>query len=222
MRQEVVGPFHIGAEDFLVALVLAEFVVSPLSTLAHELGHARAALRAAPGKVTIVVGRKSAALGIFFDRLGIWWSPIPARGVAFRGICIWNARLATPRRRLSVALSGPLVTVLLIPIYAAGAVATRSSPAWIPATLGLSAFACFVGCLVNLDPRITVEEKKRSLRRDGPQALAAYRAMRRTQVAPPSVYGLDPPVRGLTGIPGEEFVEGIAPPALINGGSRTF
>ena len=175
----MIGPFHIGLGNFLVALVLAEFVVSPLSTLAHELGHAGAALREAPGKVTIVVGRKSAAFGIFFERLGIWWSPIPARGVSFRGVCIWNARLATPRGRLSVALRGPLVTALLIPIYAAAAVATRTLPVWIPATFGLSAFACFVGCLVNLDPRRTTEEKKTSLRRDGPQALAAFREMRR-------------------------------------------
>lgn len=178
---DVVGPFHIGLVNFLVALMLAEFVISPLSTLAHELGHARAALRAAPGKVTIVVGRKTAAVGIFFERFGIWWSPIPARGVSFRGICIWNARLATSRGRLAVAMRGPIVTALLIPLYAAAAVATRTSPAWIPATFGLSAFACFVGCLVNLDPRITAEEKKGSLRRDGPQALAAYRAMRRAR-----------------------------------------
>ncbi len=188
----MVGPFHIGLGNFLVALMLTEFVVSPLSTLAHELGHARAALRAAPGKVTIVVGRKSAALGIFFERLGIWWSPIPARGVSFRGICIWNARLATPRGRLSVALRGPLVTALLIPVYAAAAAVTRTSPAWIPATFGLSAFACFVGCLVNLDPRISAEEKNVSLRRDGPQALAAYRAMRRGLVAQPTAPGQSP------------------------------
>jgi hypothetical protein len=168
--------------NFLLALVLAEFVVSPLSTLAHELGHARAALRAAPGKVTIVVGRKSAAVGVFFDRLGIWWSPIPARGVSFRGVCIWNARLASPRGRFSVALRGPIVTALLIPVYAAAALATRNSPAWIPATFGLSAFACFIGCLVNLDPRTTAQEHKATFRRDGPQALAAYRAMRRSPI----------------------------------------
>jgi hypothetical protein len=172
--------------------MLAEFVVSPLSTLAHELGHARAALHAAPGKVTIVVGRKSAAVGIFFERLGIWWSPIPARGVSFRGICFWNARLASPRGHLTVALQGPVVTALLIPTYAAGAVVTRTSPAWIPATFGLSAFACFIGCLVNLDPRITAEEKKGSLRRDGPQALAAYRAMRRNLVHRASAPGQEP------------------------------
>jgi hypothetical protein len=176
----VVGPFHIGLGGFLVALLLGEFVVAPVSTLAHELGHAAAALKAAPGKVTVVVGRKSTAIGIEFERLMIWWSPIPARGVSFSGICIWNGSTATPRGRLSVALRGPLVTALLIPIYAAAAMLTKNSATWIPATFGLSAFACFISCLINLDPRRTPDEVKASFRRDGPQALAAYRAMRRT------------------------------------------
>jgi hypothetical protein len=176
----VIAPFHIGLTNAIIALLLAEFVVGPFSTLGHELGHAAAALKAAPGKVTVVVGRKSTAIGIEFERLNIWWSPVPAHGVRFMGVCIWNARLATPRGRLMVALRGPLVTMLLIPIYVTTAVMTKDSPIWIPATFGFSAFACFIGCLVNLDPRRTSDEVKTSFRRDGPQALAAYRAMRRT------------------------------------------
>jgi hypothetical protein len=160
-------------------------VVAPLSTLIHEIGHAVAAMNAAPGKVTVVVGRKSTAIGIEFERLNIWWSPVPARGVRFLGVCIWNARLASPRGRLSVALRGPLMTMLLIPIYVAATVISKDSPAWIPATFGFSAFACFVSCLINLDPRRTPEVKS-SFRRDGPQALAAYRAMRRNGPSPSS------------------------------------
>lgn len=174
------GPFHIGLANALIALLLAEFVVAPFSTLAHELGHAAAALKAAPGKVTVVIGRKSSAIGIVFERLTIRWSPVPARGVRFLGVCIWSARLATPRGRLSVALRGPLITALLIPVYAAAAVLTKASPPWVSATFGLSACACFLSCLINLDPRRTADEVKSSFRRDGPQALAAYRAMRRT------------------------------------------
>jgi hypothetical protein len=59
-------------------------------------------------------------------------------------------------------------------------VVAKNSAIWIPATFGLNALACFVGCLVNLDPRRTAGEVRASLRRDGPQALAAYRAMRRS------------------------------------------
>jgi hypothetical protein len=72
------------------------------------------------------------------------------------------------------------MTALLIPVYVVATVLTKTSPSWIPATFGLSAFGCFVSCLVNLDPRRTADEVKSSFRRDGPQALAAYRAMRRT------------------------------------------
>lgn len=127
-----------------------------------------------------MVGRKSTAIGIEFERLHIWWSPVPARGVRFMGICIWNASRASPRGRLSVALRGPLITALLIPVYLGAAVMSKDSATWIPATFGFSAFARFLSCLINLDPRRTSEEVKASFRRDGPQALAAYRAMRRT------------------------------------------
>jgi hypothetical protein len=178
----VVGPFHIDSGNFVVALLLAEFVLTPLSTLAHELGHAAAALKATPvgTKVTVVVGRKTAAVGIVFERLTIWWSPVPARGVSFRGVCIWQAHLASHRDRLAVALWGPAITALLIPAYVAAAVLTRTSPTWIPATFGLGAFSCFISLLMNLDPRTTSAERKaRSIRWDGPQALAAYRAMQR-------------------------------------------
>jgi hypothetical protein len=177
----VIGQLHIGEGNVIVALVLLEFVLGPISTLLHELGHARVALRASPpdSKVTVVVGRRSMAFGVVFERLTIWWSPIPARGVFFRGVCVWDSRPASHRDRLRVSLAGPAVTALLIPTYVAAAIATASAPAWVPATFWLGALSCFVSCLVNLDPRTTAEERAaRTLRRDGPRALAAYRAMR--------------------------------------------
>jgi hypothetical protein len=180
----VVGPFHIGLGNFLLALLLAEFVLTPISTLIHELGHATIALKATPKgtRVTVVVGKKTAALGIVFERLTIWWSPIPASGVSFRGICIWQGHLASHRDRLKMALAGPLMTALLIPVYVAAAVVTRTSVTWIPATFGLAAFGCFASLLMNADPRTTKAElsSRVSIKRDGPQALAAYRAMKRS------------------------------------------
>lgn len=73
---------------FLLAAVLGEFVLTPLSILAHELGHAMVALRSSQDKVTVVVGRRSAAIGVVSERLAIWWSPIPSRGIVFEAHCI--------------------------------------------------------------------------------------------------------------------------------------
>ncbi len=102
---------------FLLAAVLGEFVLTPLSILAHELGHAMVALRSSQDKVTVVVGRRSAAIGIVSERLAIWWSPIPSRGIVFEAHCIWNVGQASPREWLWAVLAGPSVDVFLIPIY---------------------------------------------------------------------------------------------------------
>jgi hypothetical protein len=177
----VIGPFHIGIRDVMLALAVAEFVIGPLSTLAHELGHARMALRASPGRVIVVVGRHSAGLKIIFERLQISLSPVPAQGVGFHGICIWDSRRATPRERLRVSIAGPIVTAALIPAYAFLAVLTADAPAWIEATFVLSASSCVVSCLFNLDPRPANAAERAApskSRRDGPRALNAYRAMR--------------------------------------------
>jgi hypothetical protein len=177
----MMGRLHLSPGELVLAFLLAVYVVNQFSVLAHELGHAIVALRSTSGKVTVVVGRQSAALGIVFERLTIWWSPIPARGVPFAGICLCDVRQATPRAQLIMMLAGPAVTALLIPAYVYAAILTaRSSPGLIPATFACAAFACFVSCLWNLDPRQTEAEKgARLFRRDGPQALAAYRRMRR-------------------------------------------
>lgn len=176
-----VGPVHISLLDWCVALVAAEFVVAPLATLAHELGHAWVALRLTSGRVIVHVGRPSMALGVDFERLMIRWSPVPARGVEFRGVCIWDAASATPRDRFQVTIAGPLVTVSLIPLFVLGAFASAGGPDWIPATFGLSALGAFISCLVNLDPRpanATERAAPGRSRRDGPKAIAAYRAWR--------------------------------------------
>jgi hypothetical protein len=140
------------------------------------------ALRKTSGPVTISVGRPSAAIGIQFERLKISWSPVPARGVGFRGITTSKGPVA-PRDRMWVTLAGPIATVLLLPVYVALAILTAGDPGWIPATFGLGALACFVGLLFNLDPRPADAAERagtKPMGRDGPQAMAAYREMRRS------------------------------------------
>jgi hypothetical protein len=174
------GHFHMSLGDFLLAMVLAGLVLNPISILAHELGHAFFALRYSEDKVIVVVGRQTAAVGISFERLTIWWSPIPTRGVTFAGLCIWNGRRAPAQGHFRVSLAGPVVTALLIPVYIYLAALTLDwSSKLVPATLAFEALNCLAICLFILDPRETKEEKEgRRRRRDGPKAFAAYRAMR--------------------------------------------
>ena len=159
---------------------MTTLVVMPLATLGHELGHALLALRAVPGPVIVHVGRPPAWIELDWPRLKIRWSPLPARGVPFAGLCVWRGSLASPRAKVAVYLAGPLVTALQIPVFLALLALCREMADWIPATWGLSALVAFIGVLFNLDPRTSAEANAAhgAIRRDGPQALAAYRVWR--------------------------------------------
>jgi len=179
------GPGHISALNWLIALLVAEFVVKPFATLIHELAHATVALRVAPGHVVVVVGRPDTTIQIHFERLKLWWSPVPMRhnwlGLKPGGVCKCDIRNATPRDQLLVALAGPLATALLIPVFIWATVECAGMPQWIPATWGLSALGAVISCLFNLDPRPTSDSERSGhnwIWRDGPRALAAYRAWR--------------------------------------------
>ena len=175
------GPEHISPVDWLIGLLAAEFLVMPLITLAHEMGHAAVALRVSSGAVIVHVGRPGTGFEIHFERLKVSWSPIPARGVQFRGVCVWNGPAASARDWLVVSLAGPLVTALLIPVFVWATVESVGMPVWITTAFGLSALGAFISCLYNLDPRPANDAERAApyrARRDGPKALAAYRAWR--------------------------------------------
>jgi hypothetical protein len=161
------GHPHISLGTFLLAAVLGEFVLNPLSVLAHELGHAMVALKSSQDKVTVVVGRRSAAIGIVSERLAIWWSPIPTRGLIFDGHCIWNVGQASPREWLWAVLAGPSVNVVLIPIYTYLFFLTDdpSSPRVISGVFFIGAASCIINCLINLNPWESRAEKERRSRR---------------------------------------------------------
>ena len=175
------GPAGISPADWVVGFLLAAFVVMPFAILAHELGHAALALRAGPGPVTIQVGRPPSWFELEFERLTIRWSPLPMRGVPFAGVCVWNPKGADPGAVFAIAVAGPLVTALLVPVFVLAAFAFVGSAPWITATWGMSAFCCFTSLLINADPRPANDAERanpRAARRDGPRAWASYRAWR--------------------------------------------
>lgn len=88
---------------------------------------------------------------------------------------------ASPRQQLLVYLGGPLVTALLIPMLVWAAIECASMPGWISATWILSTFGATWSLLYSLDPRSANKKERESsshLLRDGPLAIAAYRAWR--------------------------------------------
>jgi hypothetical protein len=174
-----VGP-GVSPIDLLIAVLLVSFVVSPLAALAHELGHAAVALRLSSGPVIVHVGRPPAPLRWHFERLQITWSPLPPRGVPFGGLCL-SCPAASPRARLAVLLAGPAVTALLVPAFLLAMVASLDSPGWVSATWGLAALSAFASLLYNIDPRPATKAERggpTTMRRDGPVALAEFRAWR--------------------------------------------
>jgi hypothetical protein len=180
------GPGHISPLDWFIAFIAAEFLVMPLVTLVHEMGHAAVALRVSSGIVVVVVGKPSTAFQVLFERLKVIWSPVPERLTLSprpAGACRYDQADVKPRDQMLVTLAGPLATSLLIPVFIWATVECAGMPQWIPATWGLSALGAFISCLYNLDPRPATDAERAALnkpRRDGPQALAAYRAWRAT------------------------------------------
>ena len=69
--------------QLLVALGLLEFVVQPVSTLIHELGHGVVACRLRGGPASIVVGR-GPWLRFSVGQIRVNFSLLPGRGVLIR------------------------------------------------------------------------------------------------------------------------------------------
>jgi hypothetical protein len=172
---------QISIADFLLGWALAQFLVIPLSYLAHELGHAAVALRVGKGQVTILVGRRKPAIGftVMFDRLTFYFSPVPNDRGQFGGIIGWDRSSAGYGGQLAVALAGPLVTALLVPLFTWAVFACAGMPRWIQMMWLISALAAFFSNCMNLYPwRIKKDARLAPNERDGPRALAAYRAWR--------------------------------------------
>jgi hypothetical protein len=151
------------------------FVVQPLATLGHELGHALAALLLGGRPSLIVVGR-GPFLRVRAEPTLILFSVLPTRGVLFAGICRYNPAGLPWRSVAFIALAGPmaslvelLAAVLLGPaVWHSGALA-RMLIVWTDIWLAVS-------LVVNLWPRggATRPGTDRALRRDGDLARYAY------------------------------------------------
>ena len=166
----------------------------PFATLAHELGHAALALRAGPGSVIIQVGRPPSWFELAFECLTIRWSPRPMRGVPFAGICVWNPRDTDPGALFAIAVAGPIVTALLIPVFVLAAFAFAGSAPWITASWGMSAFCCFTSLRINADPRPANDAERAN---PGAPAIAPGDNTVRGRIEDSTIGGASPPPRRL-------------------------
>jgi hypothetical protein len=182
---DLAGGPPIGLRQWVVLILLLGFVVQPLSTLIHELGHAAAVIGLARRRALVVVGRSPWA-ELKAGRLHVRFGPRPARGVLFRGLCVHDSE-GLPWRTLGlIALAGPLATFLELALLLAAAPALWHAGALLRPLIVLTA-GCLTGSLLsNLsgEPlrgsggRIVVGQ------RDGWQARRAF-ALHRQGAPPP-------------------------------------
>ena len=210
LARQIAGPLM--PAQFLIMLLVLEFVVQPVSTLIHELGHAAAARRVSTGLVSVTVGR-GPFLSFAIDRVRVNFSFLPSRGVMIRGVCTSDVRGVSWRDRAVIALAGPAATSveLLVGIgIAAGLWAHAGLLARNLILLSLLGLACSV--VVNLVPH-----KVGIIANDGAQAVAALQRHRRHEPVPTGAApaGAQPAADGDAVTPADA-VGGLSPEAAVS------
>jgi membrane-associated protease RseP (regulator of RpoE activity) len=132
----------------LVGLALA-FVVRPVSTLLHELGHAAAAVWLGGRAAHVIVGR-GPWTNLVVGRVRVSFSLLPTRGVRMSGLCRYDAS-GLPWRSLAwIALAGPAATLSVLVLLIALVPAAWSAGSFARVLIVLSAAAETVSLVVNL------------------------------------------------------------------------
>lgn len=173
VSQHWTGP--ISPTQFVLVLVLLEFVVQPISTLIHELGHAVAAQRLGGRQVFLVVGRGPwATFSLGSIRVNL--SPFPSRGVLIRGFCRYEDADVSWQSRARIALAGPAATlVTLIAAIALGSDLWPGSGPTVRYLIVLTVVGLVASLAVNLLP---VNRMGQTMPNDGTKARTAIRLHR--------------------------------------------
>jgi hypothetical protein len=164
----------VGVTSWALALVVAAFVVLPLATLGHELGHALAVSLLAQRPSLVVVGR-GPFLRIKADPALVLFSVMPTRGVPFSGICRYDPSGLSWRTIAYVALAGPLASLCELIALALSVPLLWSTGPTMRLLMFLTAACLITSIAANLWPNgATPADHDRSFRRDGPMAHLAY------------------------------------------------
>jgi len=160
---------------WLVVSAIVQFVIQPLSTLLHELGHASAVSLIGRRHSYVMVGR-GPWLTVKRRRVTVHFSVSATRGVRIAGVCRYDHSGLSWKQLGWIALAGPLATaaqlVLVLAIapflWTHGPTARYLIVLW---TIGLAG-----SLLINLVPQRSREPGDRAqvTRRDGTQAREAF------------------------------------------------
>lgn len=148
--------------------------VEPLLVLAHELGHAAAAVSRLPGRVIVRVGGERPLVSFNAGRVNLRLHPLvlPWR---FDGQCTYEAASQSRADAVVIALAGPATSFGcgVVAWLAAGAVGAASPLHSVLLVAAFLAIGTGVLCLVPLTLR---DSAGRYMRTDGAHVAAALRA----------------------------------------------
>jgi hypothetical protein len=165
--------FMNGLPSLPVFLVIVVFV-EPLLVLAHELGHAAAAVSRLPGRVVVRVGGVRPLLTLNAGRVSLRLHPLvlPWR---FSGQCAYEGGSQSRGDAIVIALAGPATSLGcgLAALLASGAVGNASP---LHSILQVATFLGFGTCVLCLVPLTLRDSTGRTMRTDGAQVAAALRA----------------------------------------------
>jgi hypothetical protein len=170
----------VGLTSWALVFVLLTFVVQPFATLGHELGHALAVSLLGRRACLVVVGR-GPHLRVRADPATVLFSVMPTRGVPLRGFCRYEPSGLPWLTIATIALAGPLATLMEIAAVGVFALAAWNGAAPPMRLLTFLTIVCLIASLVfNLWPGRAAAGPKgpATFRRDGLTALTAYRGHR--------------------------------------------
>jgi hypothetical protein len=108
-----------------IAFVVIMYVLAPLVTLAHELGHALVALLVGSRQVVVLQGREPPLINAAVGRLELRLRPLVSLRTAWYGRARWEAEGVGRAGRVAASAAGPRTSFVLA--YLSGSVARATS-----------------------------------------------------------------------------------------------
>jgi hypothetical protein len=160
---------------WMVVAAIVQFVIQPVSTLLHELGHAAAVALIGERQSFVMVGR-GPWLTIKRGRVTIHFSALATRGVRIAGVCRYDRSGLSWKQLGWIALAGPLATAAQLILVLAIAPLLWGHGSTVRYLLVLSTVGLAGSLVANLLPQRSRDPGDRATvtRRDGTQAREAF------------------------------------------------
>jgi hypothetical protein len=197
--------------DLVLTLFIVALLVSPVTTLLHELGHAIAATRLADRPALVIVGR-GPWVSTKWGRVTVRFSLVPRRAKTKRGFCVYD-RSGVPWRSIGwISLAGPIATGATLMAVLAGAPGLWTAGVLARYITFWTVVMLFGDLIVNLDPRTPQAPAAPVGVRDGWRARHAFECHRKGLAPTSKRQPESAAASGRRPIP-EETPRSIPPPA---------